>query len=102
MHKRDEALGDLLIEEAISQLDDEQREHFNSVLRFILTCYHDPKHHGLFLIGRDDAEREGDIELAQILSINTTDINAVQIMAAGQPQIGMLVMSDAPPRELFN
>jgi hypothetical protein len=92
---------DFAIEEALRKMSADEREHFKMLCGALLACYTSSSLHSLVLIGRDEYDSSG-MELAQIISVNSSDIQAAQLMAAAQTQISTLVMAEAPPREKFN
>lgn len=96
---------DASIEVALEKMSDADREHFKVIVAALLACYTDEKMHGILLIGRDETgqERLGDVtELTQMMSINSTDINAAQLVAAAQAATGTFIMQDAPDRTMYN
>lgn len=93
---------DLIIEETLATLNDHQKHHYKLMCAAIISCFAQHDLHGLVIVGRDDPEVPDAIDLAHMISVNTTDIHAVKLVAAGSAQVGTLLMADAPPPELFN
>lgn len=90
------------MEAALGVMSADEREHFKTVCAALLSCYIDHGLHALVIIGNDDPERHDSLELSQLLSVNTSEIQAAQLLSAAQTQVSILVMADAPPRSLFS
>lgn len=90
------------IEQTVAAMSEEDRAHWEAVQCALLSCYVDNTYHGVIIVCSDDPETPEHIELAQMMSINATDIVSAKIVAHGATQVTSLLMADAPPREMFN
>lgn len=84
------------MEAALVKMDESQREHLRLVITELIRCYVDEKYHGMVLVsGEDDP-------FFKMIAVNSTDMEAYELMRRADNYIAMHVMQDAPPKEQFN
>lgn len=82
--------------EQVDQLSQEQREHLRIVVKKIIHCYLDPKHHAVIVVGSDDSET------AALLTINADEMEAALTLGKLEGMFKELNMEGAPPKEMMN
>ena len=84
------------MEHLIGTLTEDQREHLRIVMSELIECYLHDDVHGMVLIGGEPYER------FKIMAVNTNEMDAATLLGAVHEYIQESVVSDAPPKELFN
>lgn len=84
------------MEHAVSLLTDDQREHLRIVISELIECYLHDEIHGMVLIGKNPFER------FKVMAVNTNEMDAANLLNAVNEYVQESVVSDAPPKELFN
>ena len=69
---------------------------FRSVVKKIMTCYTDPKAHGVILIDHEDSDR------TEMLAINAGEMEAAQLLSLGSAAMLGEVMADMPDKGMLN
>ena len=84
------------MEAAVNKLDESQREHLRIVITELIRCYIDDKYHGMVLVsGEDDP-------FFKMVAVNSTDMEAYELLRRADEYVALHVMKDAPPKEQFN
>jgi len=81
---------------ALSKMSEDQREHLRIVISELLQCYLDDDLHGMVMIGKEPYER------FKVMAVNTNEMDAAKLLGAVNEHVQESVVSDAPPKELFN
>jgi len=81
---------------ALSKMTEDQREHLRIVISELLQCYLHDDIHGMVLIGKEPYER------FKVMAVNTNEMDAATLLGAVNEYVQESVVSDAPPKELFN
>lgn len=84
------------MERAVSKMTEDQREHLRIVISELIECYLHDDVHGMVLIGKDPFER------FKVMAVNTNELDAANLLGAVNEYVQESVVSDAPPKELFN
>lgn len=84
------------MERLIAKLTDDQREHLRIVISELIECYLHDEIHGMVLIGKNPFER------FKVMAVNTNEIDAAKLLGSVNEYVQESVVSDAPPKELFN
>lgn len=84
------------MERAVSKMTEDQREHLRIVISELIECYLHDDVHGMVLIGKDPYER------FKVMAVNTNEMDAAMLLGAVNEYVQESVVSDAPPKELFN
>jgi hypothetical protein len=82
--------------EQVDSLSQQQRDHLRIVVKKIIACYVDPKHHAVIVVGNDDSEQ------ATLLTINADEMEAATILAKLEGMFYELNTVGAPPKEMMN
>ena len=80
----------------VDQLSQQQRDHLRIVVKKIIQCYLDPKHHAVVVVGSDDSET------ASLLTINADEMEAALTLGKLDGMFKELNMEGAPPKEMMN
>ena len=84
------------MERLIAKLTDDQREHLRIVISELIECYLHEEIHGMVLIGTAPYER------FKVMAVNTNEMDAALLLGSANEYVQEAVVSDAPPKELFN
>lgn len=84
------------LERLVTKLTDDQREHLRIVISELIECYLHDEIHGMVLIGKNPFER------FKVMAVNTNEMDAANLLNAVNEYVQESVVSDAPPKELFN
>lgn len=84
------------MEEALLRLTVEQRAHLKLVIGYILECYLDEETHGLLLT--NNAKNP----FLRIIAINSTDMDAAEMLESADHFLNFRLLDDAPPKEMMN
>lgn len=91
---------DVAIENILKQMTEDQRDHFKVIMAALLPCYIHDSQHAVVLVGTSDVQ--GLTALNHILNINSTDINASQLLDGANEHMSAMVMQDAPDRNMYH
>jgi hypothetical protein len=80
----------------VDQLTQEQRDHMRIVVNYLVDCYLKDDHRAAIIVGKDNTEQ------AMLLSINSNEMESLELLTRLQGYFTELVMSDAPPKEMMN
>lgn len=80
----------------IAELDDEARAHLQLVLATIVNCYGDADGQAVVVYAPVDST------LAEIITINCTDMDAAVLVRSANSYLQFLNIKDAPAKEKFN
>ena len=80
----------------IDSLSQEKRDHLRLVVKKIMTCYVDPKAHGVILIDHEDSDR------TEMLAINASEMESAQLLSLGSAAMLGEVMADMPDKGMLN
>lgn len=81
---------------ALEKMTEDQRDHLRVVITELIQCYLDDDMHGMVLVGK------APYAPFKIMAVNTTDMDAFELLSAAREYIDYSVMEDAPPKEQFN
>lgn len=84
------------MEGLVAKLTDDQREHLRIVISELIECYLHDDVHGMVLIGSAPYER------FKVMAVNTNEMDAALLLGVVNEYVQESVVSDAPPKELFN
>lgn len=84
------------MEVAVGKMTEDQREHLRIVISELIECYLDDDLHGMVVIGKNPFER------FKVMAVNTNEMDAANLLSAVNEYVQESVVSDAPPKELFN
>ena len=83
------------IEQRLAVMTEEEREHFKMVVLQLVKCYGDDPDQAVLLI-----KSKG--EMAGLITMNTDDMEAAELLLEANDFFGYLNMAGAPPKEAFN
>ena len=83
------------IEQRLTVMTEEEREHFKMVVLQLVRCYGDDPDQAVLLI-----KSKG--EMAGLITINADDMEAMELLLEANDFFGYLNMAGAPPKEAFN
>jgi hypothetical protein len=84
------------MEQALSEMDEDLRDHLRFVISSLIECYLDEDTHGLVMINNNN--RDG----LALIALNATEMDAAEMMIKANEHINAMAMQDAPPKEKFN
>lgn len=91
-----QAMGGKEMEKALESMDEEQRDHLRIAISELVRCYTDDTRHGIIILTADGETT------CKLIAVNTTDMDAADMLHAADQHIHYRVLSDAPPKEQFN
>lgn len=82
--------------ESISKLPKDHRDHFAATIALLATCY-DPQSRAraVILVDRPD-------DMLHVVSLNANELDVAELIQNGATLLNVVVMEDAPPKEMFN
>ena len=80
----------------VDSLSQEKRDHLRLALMKIITCYTDPKAHGVLLVDHDDSDR------TEMLAINANEMEALCILGLAATAMTQDVMDEMPDKGMLN
>ena len=83
------------IEQRLTIMTEEEREHFKMVVLQLIRCYGDDPDQAVLLI-----KSKG--EMAGLITMNVDDMEAAELLLEANDFFGYLNMAGAPPKEAFN
>ena len=83
------------IEQRLTIMTEEEREHFKMVVLQLVRCYGDDPDQAVLLI-----KSKG--EMAGLITMNADDMEASELLLEANDFFGYLNMAGAPPKEAFN
>ena len=83
------------IEQRLTVMTEEEREHFKMVVLQLVRCYGDDPDQAVLLI-----KSKG--EMAGLITMNADDMEAMELLLEANDFFGYLNMAGAPPKEAFN
>jgi hypothetical protein len=83
------------IEQRLTVMTEEEREHFKMVVLQLVRCYGDDPDQAVLLI-----KSKG--EMAGLITMNADDMEAAELLLEANDFFGYLNMAGAPPKEAFN
>lgn len=83
------------IEQRLTIMTEEEREHFKMVVLQLIRCYGDDPDQAVLLI-----KSKG--EMAGLITMNADDMEAAELLLEANDFFGYLNMAGAPPKEAFN
>jgi len=83
------------IEQRLTIMTEEEREHFKMVVLQLVRCYGDDPDQAVLLI-----KSKG--EMAGLITMNVDDMEAAELLLEANDFFGYLNMAGAPPKEAFN
>ena len=83
------------IEQRLTIMTEEEREHFKMVVLQLVRCYGDDPDQAVLLI-----KSKG--EMAGLITMNADDMEAAELLLEANDFFGYLNMAGAPPKEAFN
>lgn len=82
--------------EKISRLSKEHRDHFAATIALLATCYdEESRSRAVILVDRPD-------DMLHVVSLNANELDVAELIQNGATLLNLVVMEDAPPKELFN
>ena len=85
------------IAQRLAAMDPDARDHCEQLIDMLLLCYAEPPEAAAVLL----VKAVDDTQLT-IATAHADDISASVLVSEAHALMGSLVVSDAPPRELFN
>lgn len=83
------------IEQRLTIMTEEEREHFKMVVLQLIRCYGNDPDQAVLLI-----KSKG--EMAGLITMNADDMEAAELLLEANDFFGYLNMAGAPPKEAFN
>ena len=93
---RDFSMTEEELERRVEAMSDEEQHHFRLLIHKLVMCYGDGKAQAVVIIGRAEDQMAG------VVTLNSTEMEASQLMLAANDFFGFLNLLDAPPKEEFN
>jgi len=84
-----------MLEQRLTTMTDEEQEHFKMVILVLAQCYGPDPDQAVLLI-----KAKG--EMAGLITMNTDDMEAAELLSEANEFFGHLNMRGAPPKEAFN
>jgi hypothetical protein len=84
------------MERALSSMTPEQREHLRLLIATLVNCYLSEDRHALVLLGNDKEES------VKVVAVNTTDMEAANLLGAVDCYLNFRLLDEAPPKEMMN
>lgn len=83
------------IEQRLTIMTEEEREHFKMVVLQLVKCYGPDPDQAVLLIKTNG-------EMAGLITMNADDMEAMELLLEANDFFGYLNMAGAPPKEAFN
>ena len=80
----------------VDRLTQEQRDHMRIVVNYIVDCYLNDDQRAAIIVGKDGSEQ------AVLLSVNSNEMESLELVTRLQGYFTEMVMADAPPKEMLN
>jgi basic membrane lipoprotein Med (substrate-binding protein (PBP1-ABC) superfamily) len=82
--------------EQIDGLSQAKRDHLHLTIKRLMTCYTDPKAHGVVLIDHEDSDR------TEMLAINASEMEAAMLVGVASAAMTKEIMADMPDKGMLN
>ena len=83
------------LEGRLALMSEEEQEHFKMVILLLAQCYGPDPDQAVLLV-----KSKG--EMAGLITMNTDDMEAAELLIEANEFFGFLNMADAPPKGAFN
>jgi len=84
------------MERALSSMAPEQLTHLRLLIATLVNCYLSEEKHALVLFSNDKEES------IKIVAVNTTDMEAANLLGAVDDHFNFRLLDKAPPKEMMN
>ena len=92
----DRILTDRELDDAITKMTEDQRDHLKTVISLIVQAYGHEETSGVVLVGDQSAGQFA------ILTINASEYEVTHLLNSADEHVQYRVMAQAPDKEMFN